>query len=104
MSCAEACVDQNHPSYCSLVTLHLADRLLAVELGLGNEELMACLHVLQGSSGPLHFAEMPGNQNSQFLKPDMKTRNNVRFRNYMQTRKYLITCIYAYRRQSAGTE
>jgi hypothetical protein len=48
MGCAEACVDQNHPSCCSPATLHLADMLLVVGLGLGNEELMACLHVLQG--------------------------------------------------------
>jgi hypothetical protein len=73
MSYAEACVDQNHPSCYFLVPLLPADSLLAAGLGLGNEELMACLPLPQGSSDPLHSAEKPANQNSQFLRTDVKT-------------------------------
>lgn len=64
-SYAEACVDQNCSSCCFLAFLLLADRLQAAGSEWDSEELMACLPVPQGSSGPVCLAEMPGNQNSQ---------------------------------------
>jgi hypothetical protein len=64
-SYAEACVDQNRSSCCSLVLLLLADRQRAAGLEPGNGGLTACLPVPQGSSGSVCLAEMPANKNNQ---------------------------------------
>jgi hypothetical protein len=73
-SYAEACVDQIRSSCCFLVLLLLADRQRAAVLELGNEELMACLPVPQGSSDSVCPAETPGNQNNQCLWFELKTK------------------------------